>query len=73
MTTKSSEKSSASIGDMAGVVWRTLSTKGPLSITNLVKATGSPRDSVMQAIGWLAREEKISIKKKGRSCTISLL
>ncbi len=62
----------AQIGEMAGVVWRTLSSEGPMSLTKLVKAVGQPRDSVMQAVGWLAREDKIWIEDQGRSRTISL-
>ncbi|MCR4412210.1 MAG: winged helix-turn-helix domain-containing protein [Thermoguttaceae bacterium] len=62
----------AQIGEMAGVVWRTLSSEGPMSLTKLVKAVGQPRDVVMQAVGWLAREDKIWIEDQGRSRTISL-
>jgi xanthine dehydrogenase molybdopterin-binding subunit B len=43
-----------------------------MSLTKLVKAVGHPRDSVMQAVGWLAREDKIWIEDQGRSRTISL-
>jgi hypothetical protein len=60
------------IGDTAGVVWRTLNDNGPLSIAKLVKATGQPRDTVMQAVGWLAREDKINIEEDGRTRLVSL-
>lgn len=60
------------IGDTAGTVWRVLSEDGPLSMARLVKAVGEPRDTVMQALGWLAREEKISIEEEGRSRIVSL-
>ncbi len=49
----------ALIGETAGVVWRTLNKAGPMSLAKLVKAAGQPRDTVMQALGWLAREGKI--------------
>jgi hypothetical protein len=60
------------IGATAGVVWRTLSTIGPMSIAKLVKAAGQPRDTVMQALGWLAREDKIDIEEDGRTRIVSL-
>ena len=49
------------IGETAGAVWRTLDEHGPLSMAKLVKEVGAPRDLVMQALGWLAREDKIAI------------
>lgn len=51
----------AQIGDAAGAVWRTLDTHGSLTLAKLVKESGLPRDLAMQALGWLAREEKITI------------
>ncbi|MHC4405962.1 MAG: winged helix-turn-helix domain-containing protein [Planctomycetota bacterium] len=62
----------ASIGETAGVAWSVLSESGPLSMAKLVKAVGGPRDLVMQALGWLAREGKIWIDDNGRSRTVSL-
>jgi DNA-binding transcriptional ArsR family regulator len=72
MTTASSASCVASIGEMAGVVWCTLSENGSMPIAKLVKAIGEPRDNIMQAIGWLAREDKIDIVEEGRSRLISL-
>lgn len=62
----------AQIGEMAGVVWRTLNANGAMSLTKLVKSVGQPRDRVMQAVGWLAREDKVWIEDQGRSRIISL-
>ncbi len=62
----------ASIGETAGVVWQTLSEKGPLSMAKIVKAVGQPRDQVMQALGWLARENKIEIVDERRMKMVSL-
>ena len=62
----------ASIGETAGVVWKTLSEKGPLSMAKIVKAVGQPRDQVMQALGWLAREDKIEIVDDRRMKVVSL-
>ena len=72
MTTTSSASCVASIGEMAGVVWGILSENGPMTMAKLVKAVGEPRDTVMQALGWLAREDKIDIADDGRSRVVSL-
>jgi hypothetical protein len=60
------------IGETAGVVWSVLKKNGPLSMAKLVKAVGGPRDVVMQALGWLARENKIWIEEDGRTRVVSL-
>jgi DNA-binding transcriptional ArsR family regulator len=60
------------IGDTAGEVWNALDKSGPLSMAKLVKAVGVPRDTVMQALGWLAREGKIVITEEGRTRVVSL-
>ncbi len=36
----------AQIGEMAGVVWRTLNANGAMSLTKLVKSVGQPRDGL---------------------------
>jgi len=61
------------IGDAAGRVWHKLDEEGPMSMAKLIKGVGDlPRDVVMQAIGWLAREDKIWIEETKRGRVISL-
>ena len=60
------------IGETAGDIWHLLDTKGSLTITKLVKEVDAPRDTIMQALGWLAREEKINIEEDARTRVISL-
>lgn len=60
------------IGETAGVVWHALSSHGPLSLAKLVEQTGRNRDLVMQAVGWLAREDKIAIADTKRGKIVSL-
>jgi hypothetical protein len=60
------------IGETAGAVWKELAEQGEMSMARLVKGVGEPRDTVMQAIGWLAREGKIVIEDQGRSRVIGL-
>jgi DNA-binding transcriptional ArsR family regulator len=62
----------ACIGETAGVVWQVLSKNGPMTIAKLVKAVREPRDTVMQALGWLGREDKICIEEEGRGRVVSL-
>jgi hypothetical protein len=72
MGTTASESRVTHIGDVAGMVWRALSDEGPMTTTKLVKAVREPRDSVMQAIGWLAREGKVVINEDRRGHLVSL-
>jgi hypothetical protein len=60
------------IGATAGQVWHFLSENGSISFTTLVQRLDLPRDLVMQAVGWLAREDKVAIQESGRTKTISL-
>ena len=60
------------IGDTAGVAWNVLREGGPMSMAKLVKAVGESRDTVMQSLGWLAREDKIQIEEEGRTRIVSL-
>ena len=60
------------IGEVAGDVWHALDKGGPMTLTRLSKTVGAQRDTVMQAVGWLAREGKIEIEEAGRKRTIRL-
>ena len=62
----------AQIGEIAGLVWHTLEEAGPMSLAKLAKQIDAPRDVVMQAIGWLAREGKVEIEEIKRRRTIWL-
>ncbi len=74
--TKTAPKSvftgSERIGEVAGQVWHSLSATDSTSFKQLAKEIDAPRDLVMQAVGWLAREGKISIVENGRSRSVSL-
>jgi hypothetical protein len=60
------------VGQVAGVIWQTLTDSGPLTVTKLVKVVGEHPNTVMLALGWLAREEKINIDDEGRNRIVSL-
>ena len=52
------------IGLNAGKVWRILNEKGELSMVELCRELGLTFEEVAVAIGWLARENKISFREK---------
>lgn len=52
------------IGFNAGKVWRILNEKGELSMFKLCHELGLTFEDVAVAIGWLARENKIFLRKK---------
>jgi hypothetical protein len=60
------------IGWTAGDIWRLLDTEGPQPITRIIKQIDAQRDTVLQALGWLAREDKIAIEDDGRSRIVKL-
>ena len=52
------------IGSNAGKVWRILNEKGEQSMLTLCHELGLTFEDVAIAIGWLARENKILLRKK---------
>ena len=60
------------IGETAGKVWRFLDKHGEANLTQIKKGMKGDADLILQAIGWLAREDKLLIEKKGRHITYSL-
>ena len=54
----------AQIGENAGIVWRTLESKGSLSFEELQTEANLDLLQVFTAVGWLAREDKISFNKE---------
>jgi hypothetical protein len=61
------------IGDAAGKVWNVLEGKSEgLSLTQLKSAAGLSGDLLNQALGWLAREDKIQFLGAGKSTRIAL-
>ena len=52
------------IGLNAGKVWRILNEKGELSMFDLCRELSLTFEDVALAIGWLAREDKIFLRKR---------
>lgn len=62
----------ARIGETAGRIWHVLNENGSLNLSQIVKKVDRPRDEVMQAIGWLAREDKLVFSEQGRARFVAL-
>lgn len=61
------------IGSAAGKVWHFLNDNGPATLAKLAKELKEPRETVLQGIGWLAREGKIEYQNgKGKTKKLSL-
>ena len=60
------------IGETAGKVWKFLEDKGEANLTQLKKGVKADPNLILQAIGWLAREDKLRIDKKERLVTYVL-
>ena len=59
------------IGENAGLIWNALQ-GGALTLKALKKATKLKKDEIYLALGWLAREGKVSFTE-GEDLTITLL
>ena len=60
------------IGDAAGKIWQYLDQNGAASVTKITNETGINKNEVQRAIGWLLKEDKLSIEVVGRTETLSL-
>jgi DNA-binding transcriptional regulator GbsR (MarR family) len=49
-------------GVNAGMVWKALNLSGPMTIDDLMKATDLNPEEIYGALGWLGRENKISLE-----------
>jgi len=60
------------IGEIAGKIWEILGEKGEMKISQLPGTMKEKGDIVYQALGWLAREEKIFYSQKKNHTFVSL-
>ena len=60
------------IGLAAGKVWCFLDQEGPASLNKLTTSLDLSRELAMQAVGWLAREDKIMFEQAVRGRLIRL-
>lgn len=60
------------IGEAAGAIWQTLNEEGPLRLATLKKRIEASDAVFHMALGWLAREDKITIEADGRSYRVQI-
>lgn len=60
------------IGWTAGKVWETLKANGEMNVSQLPRKMKEKAVVVQQALGWLAREDKINYQAKGSKIFVSL-
>ncbi|MFA6052926.1 MAG: winged helix-turn-helix domain-containing protein [Methylobacter sp.] len=63
---------SNTIGETAGKIWKYLDKNGATSVSKITTETGINKNDIQRAIGWLSKEDKLSIEMKGRAETLSL-
>ncbi|MBN2781281.1 MAG: winged helix-turn-helix domain-containing protein [Candidatus Marinimicrobia bacterium] len=56
------------IGAIAGKIWKTLEKEGAMTVSALVKSTGAANNDVLMGLGWLMREDKLTVTKAA-NCT----
>jgi len=61
------------IGENAGIIWQTLNSKGEQNISALKRNTKLDDKNLYLALGWLAKENKISFVQKLRQIMIGLI
>ena len=59
--------------EVAGKTWRFLGQNGQSNVSQLAKSLKEKNEVVLQAIGWLAREDKINYTIKNRRTFVSLV
>jgi hypothetical protein len=60
------------IGEIAGKIWTILGEKQNVEISKLPKILKEKEEIVYQALGWLAREDKINYPNKEGKTFVSL-
>ncbi len=60
------------IGDAAGVIWRYLERHGETTLSTLKHGTKLSDQLLLMGVGWLAREDKLSFAKEGRTMKIGM-
>ncbi|HIX27050.1 MAG TPA: winged helix-turn-helix domain-containing protein [Candidatus Barnesiella excrementigallinarum] len=61
------------IGTWAGQVWNALNESGTLTVKGLKKATKLKEKELYAALGWLAREGKVSLNEVEADIEVVLL
>jgi len=60
------------IGETAGRIWNTLREHQELSLSRIPKVVGEKEPLVYQALGWLAREDKVEYRTERNRTLVSI-
>ena len=60
------------IGGVAGEIWDLLKDKGELGLSGVASDIHRPKTLVYMSLGWLAREDKITVLKTRKGIRIAL-
>ena len=60
------------IGEMSGRVWKVLGEKEAVAVSRLPQLLKEKGEVVYQALGWLAKEDKIEFHRKEGKTFVSL-
>ena len=61
------------IGTTAGQIWQYLDRKGESTLAKMSKELDLDTNFAQMGIGWLAREGKINVEKRGNSTKLRLI
>jgi len=61
------------IGETAGQIWNYLNENGETTITKMKKDLDLKSNFAELGLGWLAREGKVEMSKKGASTNVKLV
>jgi len=60
------------IGETAGRIWQTLREHQEISLSRIPKVVGEREPLVYQALGWLAREDKVEYRTDRNRTLVSI-
>ena len=62
----------AQVGETAGKIWHILNERGPQTVAQLKKGLNGSGELVGFALGWLAREDKVSLSQEKKNIKVIL-
>ena len=60
------------VGDVAGAIWRVLHEQDKVALSALPRIIKETDTVAFQAVGWLAREDKIQYQTEGKTTFVAL-
>jgi hypothetical protein len=60
------------IGETAGKIWQLLSEGGPLTLAQMRRRLNGSSELMNLALGWLAREDRVSVTQERHTLRVKL-